>query len=235
MRPSQDEAAQYAVLTLISSTQAVRLVRKKARFLTTAFTEHILFSNQQTDLIADSRLSLSRKESGLSVIGDRNDSPFYLEFLSGSSGKSRLVARLTGKNQRQMLADADLLPLSPALPGVFQASARIDWDGKELLFPLASSVALWQSGSADQIALRFTCSAFGGRLRYGFLQSHRTSQFAAASLAKREPSFFFTPVSGGNMLNNSEPFRGEIRFGRWSFSSGSDTVRLLGFDISSAQ
>ena len=235
MASSKDASAQYAVLTLISSTQALRLVRKETRFRTAAFAEHILFSSKQTDLIADSRLSLSKKESGLSVLGDRDDGPFYLEFLPGISGKSRLVARLSGKNQRQLLIDADLLPLSPALPGVFQLSARIDWDGKELLFPLASSIALWQSGSANQMALRFGCAESSSKLRYGFLQSTHTTQFAPIPLAKAEPSFSFIPVSDWRMLNESDPFRGEIRFGRWAFTSGSDAVRMLGFDISPAQ
>ena len=235
MLSSRDASAQYAVLTLISSTQALRLVRKETRFRTAAFAEHILFSSKQTDLIADSRLSFSKKESGLSVLGDRDDGPFYLEFLPGITGKSRLVARLSGKSQRQLLIDADLLPLSPALPGVFQLSARIDWDGKELLFPLASSVALWQSGSADQMALRFGCAESSSKLRYGFLQSTHVTQFAPISLAKAEPSFSFIHVSDSYMLNESDPFRGEIRFGRWAFPSGSDAVRMLGFDISPAQ
>lgn len=235
MASSRDASAQYAVLTLISSTQALRLVRKETRFRTAAFAEHILLSSKQTDLIADSRLSLSKKDNGLSALGDRDDGPFYLEFLPGASGKSRLVARLSGKNQRQLLIDADLLPLSPALPGVFQLSARIDWDEKELLFPLASSVALWQSGSADQMALRFGCSESSSKLRYGFIQSRQVVQFAPISLAKTEPSFSFIPVSDGHMLNESDTLQGEIRFGRWVFPSGSDAVRMLGFDISTAQ
>lgn len=233
MVSSRDTLAQYAVLTLISSTQALRLVRKETRFRTAAFAEHILFSSKQTDLIADSRLSLSK--SGLSVLGDRDYGPFYLEFLPGITGKSRLVARLSGKSQRQLLIDADLLPLFPALSGVFQLSARIDWDGKELLFPLATSVALWQSGSADQMALRFGCAEFSSKLRYGFLQNRHATQFAPIPLAKAEPSFSFIPVSDGHMLNESDPVRGEIRFGRWAFPSGSDAVRMLGFDISPAQ
>ena len=232
---SRDALAQYAVLTLISSTQVLRLVRKETRFRTAAFAEHILFSSKQADLIADSRLSLSKKDNGLSVLGDRDDSTFYLEFLPGFSGKSRLVARLSGKNQRQLLIDADLLPLSSALPGVFQLSARIDWDGKELLFPLASSVALWQSGSADQMALHFGCAESSSKLRYGFIQSMHAIQFAPISLAKAGPSFSFIPVSDSHMLNESDPVQGEIRFGRWTFPSGSDTVRMLGFDISPAQ
>ena len=232
---SRDALAQYAVLTLISSTQALRLVRKETRFRTAAFAEHILFSSKQADLIADSRLSFSKKENGLSVLGDRDDGPFYLEFLPGITGKNRLVARLSGKNQRQLLVDADLLPLSPALPGVFQLSARIDWDGKELLFPLASSVALWQSGFADQMASRFGCSESSSKLRNGFIQSRQAVQFAPISLAKAEPSFSFIPVSDGHMLNECDPFRGEIRFGRWVFLSGSNSVRILGFDISLAQ
>ena len=235
MASFKDSAAQYAALTLISSTQALRLVRKETRFRTAAFAEHILFSSKQADLIADSRLSLSKKDSGLSVLGDRDDGPFYLEFLPGASGKSRLVARLSGKNQRQLLIDADLLPLSPALPGVFQLSARIDWDGKELLLPLASSVALWQFGSADQMALRFGCAEFSSKLRYGFVQSRHAAQFAPISLAKAEPSFSFIPVSDSHILNECDPFQGEIRFGRWAFPSGSDAVRMLGFDISPAQ
>ena len=235
MASSKDALAQYAVLTQISSTQALRLVRKETRFRTAAFAEHILFSSHQTDMISDSRLSFSKKESGLSVLGDRDDGPFYLEFLPGISGKRRLVARLSGKNQRQLLIDADLLPLSPALPGVFQLSARIDWDGKELLFPLASSIALWQSGSADQMASRFGCVESSSKLRYGFIQSRQAVQFAPISLAKAEPSFSFIPVSDEHILNESDPFRGEIRFGRWAFSSGSDAVRMLGFDISPAQ
>ena len=235
MVSSRDASAQYAVLTLISSTQALRLVRKETRFRTAAFAEHILFSSKQTDLIADSRLSLSKKDSGLSVLGDRDDGPFYLEFLPGFSGKNRLVARLSGKNQRQLLIDADLLPLSPALPGVFQLSARIDWDGKELLFPLASSVALWQSGSANQMAFHFGCVESSSKLRYGFIQSRQAVQFAPISLGKAEPSFSFIPVSDSHMLNESDPFHGEIRFGRWAFSSGSEAVRMLGFDISPAQ
>ena len=188
MASSKDAFAQYAVLTLISSTQALRLVRKETRFRTAAFAEHILFSSKQVDLITDNRLSFSKKESGRSVLGDQDGGPFYLEFLPGSSGKNRLVARLSGKNQRQLLIDADLLPLSPALPGVFQLSARIDWDGKELLFPLASSIALWQSGSADQMALRFGCAEFSSKLRYGIVQSMHAAQFAPISLAKAEPS-----------------------------------------------
>ena len=235
MASSKDAFAQYAVLTLISSTQALRLVRKETRFRTAAFAEHILFSSKQTDLIADSRLSFSKKESGLSVLGDRDDGPFYLEFLPGVSGNNRLVARLSGKNQRQLLIDADLLPLSPALPGVFQLSARIDWDGKELLFPPASSVALWQSGSADQMALRFGCAEFSSKLRYGVVQSRNAVQFTPISLEKAETSFSFIPVSDSHILNESDPFRGEIRFGRWAFPSGSDAVRMLGFDISPAQ
>ncbi len=235
MLSSRDASAQYAVLTLISSTQALRLVRKETRFRTTVFSEHILFSSKQVDLIADSRLSLSKKDSGLSVLGDRDDGLFYLEFLPVITGKSRLVARLSGKNQRQLLIDADLLPLSPALPGVFQLSARIDWDGKELLFPLASSIALWQSSSADQMAFRFGCAESSSKLRYGFVQSRHAAQFAPISLAKAEPSFSFIPVSDGHMLNESDPFHGEIRFGRWTFPSGSVAVRMLGFDISPAQ
>ena len=235
MASSKDAFAQYAVLTLISSTQALRLVRKQTSFRTTAFSEHILFSSKQTDLIADSRLSFSKKENGLSVLGDRDDGPFYLEFLPVITGKSRLVARLSGKKQRQLLIDADLLPLSPALPGVFQLSARIDWDGKELLFPLASSVALWQRGTADQMALRFGCAESRSKLRYGFVQSRHAVQFAPISLAKAEPSFSFIPVSDSHILNESDPFQGEIRFGRWAFTSGSDAVRMLGFDISPAQ
>lgn len=235
MASSKDAFAQYAVLTLISSTQALRLVRKETRFRTAAFAEHILFSSKQVDLITDNRLSFSKKESGRSVLGDQDGGPFYLEFLPGASGKSRLVARLSGKNQRQLLIDADLLPLSPALPGVFQLSARIDWDGKELLFPLASSIALWQRGTADQMASRFGCSESSSKLRYGFVQSRQAVQFAPISLGKAGPTFSFIPVSDGHMLNESDPFRGEIRFERWVFPSGSDALRMLGFDISPAQ
>ncbi len=235
MAPDQDSKTQYFVLTLISSTQAIRLVSKQTRFKTATSATHFVFSNQVSEAIFNRKYSLSMKNRPGSVIGDRDTGAFYLEFFPGLSGNVRLVMRLIGKDSQQLLADADLKPLSPALPGIYQASGRIDWNGQELLFPTACSVAFWQVGTDEQAAIRFCCSESNSRLRYGFVQNQLNSYSFPKNLSENTTDLSFRPVSEPYSLSDNEPYRGSIRFGRWMIPCQSGMAGLLGFDIDPAQ
>ncbi len=231
MAPVQDSKTQYSVLTLISSTQAIRLVSKQARFKTAISATHFVFSDHVSETLFNRKYSFSTKNNPGSVIGDHYTGAFYLEFFPGLSGNVRLVMRLIGKDSRQLLADADLNPLSPALPGIYQASGRIDWNGQELLFPTACSVAFWQVGTDEQAAIRFGCSESNSKLRYGFVQSQLNSYLFPKNLSENTTDLSFHPISDIFSLDDTEPYHGSIRFGRWMIPYQSGMAGLLGFDI----
>ena len=228
-RPPRSE---YAVLTLISSTQAVRIVRKQSRWKTAVSASRTVFSENRSMTLENSSYCLGRKNAETSLSGDRETGAFYLEFLPGKQDTVRLVIRMTGKDGRQLLADADLYPFSPMLPGVFRASAKADWDGQELFFPPASTVALWQSGPALEMALPFGCTDSMSRLRYGFFFFFSHIYAVPANIMTNEAMM---PLTDSLPLPTIDPLRGMIRFGRWSVLSGSEKVRLLGFTVDADQ
>lgn len=221
----------FAVMTLVSSTQAVRVVCGQSRVRLSANASFLFFRDSEQDQISWSAFSKARDILDASVIGDRESGPFYLEFLPASQNRYRLVFRLIGKDKRQVLADAELTALSPALPGVFQAKARLDWDGRELLFPSASSVLHWHTGLAAETVLRFGCSEAASGQRYAFIGGREGNILIPAVQAAAESSPVFSPLSRECPLCAGEPAQGSIRYGRWSVPCGSGTVPLLGFSI----
>ena len=226
---------EFAVLTLISSTQAVRIVRKQSRWKTAVSASCTVFSENRIMALENSRYSFRRQNAKGSLYGDREKGAFYLELLPGKQDVVRLVIRVNGTGGGQLLADADLRPLSPMLPGVFRASAKVDWDGKELLFPPASSVALWQSGPAAEMAYQFGCTDSMNRLRYGFSRSENHMYVFPDHLKSRAETMTLIPLTDPLPLMPQDPLRGAIRFGRWSVLSGLEKVHLLGFAVSSDQ
>ena len=231
-RVSQSE---FAVLTLISSTQAVRIVRKQSRWKTDVSAFCTVFSDNSITVLENGRYCIRGKNADPHLFGDRVKGFFYLEFLPGKQDAARLVIRMNGNDGGQLLADADLQPFSPMLPGVFRASAKVDWAGRELLFPPAASAALWQTGSAEKMAFQFGCTDSMSRLRYGYCRSGNHIYAVPSAIRTHVTSLPQTPLTDPVPLSAQDPLRGMIRFGRWSVLTESEPVHLLGFAVSANQ
>ena len=181
-----------AVLTMISSTQALRLIYSENRIHVRAAAAYTIFGEETTAQMHLRRIGRMLKKNTAPVIGNRDTGSFYLELLSPSH---RLLARLIDQKHRQILLDAALLPISAALPNVFHASARMDWDGKEVLFPPAATVALLETGFGLSLTESFGCAEKINQFDCGFTATGNAITFLPKSLQQAATGLSFSPLS----------------------------------------
>ena len=217
------------VITLISSTQALFLVCSETGFRTRASAVHLVFGQEQSAVIKSARYHLPGKKLPAGEQWETRN--FSLSCAAEQSGGRRLLIRLNDQRGAQVLIDADLDPLSPALPGVFQAAARADWNGQELLFPKAGSVMLWQVLHGDETpACRFGCADSQSGLRYGFMQTDEITRSLLPG-GFHPASLHFQPLSGSVPLSSDKQNHASIRFGRWYAEDQHRALRLIGYQV----
>ena len=218
------------IFTLISNTQMIRLVCAETRFRTNAAACHLPYDQEKPNRMESASRHLAFR--GFQEKNSWETGGFFLSCSPRLSRTMRLVIRLHGRRGSQVLIDADLEPLSPSLPDIYQAAARADWNGQEILFPKAGSVALWQDLYDDEgPAERFGCTDRQSGQRYAFLRKPGNEQSLLTKSAASASGFCFHPLSGSVPLDLSVP-GAFIQCGRWFPAETNRNPGLLGFQIS---